>query len=67
MSDRVQESDVMWCPLNFSDTPPPAANEIIDAERVDAMLAVVNQRFCARNAIDPLMRIPMIDLLKGNG
>ena len=31
-----------WCPLNFRDEPP-RAEDVLDAERVDAMLALSNR------------------------
>lgn len=43
--DAVRASaggDVTWCPLNFEDTPP-EAHDVLDAERVDLMLALINR------------------------
>lgn len=43
--------EVTWCPLNF-ESDPPRAEDVLDAERVDRMLALVNRRASA----DPLRR-----------
>jgi len=49
---------VTYCPLNFVERPPAPA-DVLDAERVDQILAVVNQRFCQRHGDDPLVRHPI--------
>ncbi len=51
---RVPGGDVTWCPLNFRDGPP-APEDVLDAERVDVMLALVNRRASDR----PLRRVAL--------
>jgi hypothetical protein len=46
---RGSTGDVTWCPLNFTDTPPRSAS-VLDAERVDQMLSLVNLRFAGDEA-----------------
>lgn len=52
---RVSGGDVACCPLNFARRPPTPA-EVLDAGRVDELLALVNRRHAERNALDPLGR-----------
>ncbi|MFK7987537.1 MAG: YkgJ family cysteine cluster protein [Sandaracinaceae bacterium] len=40
---RAADAEVTWCPLNFEDVTP-AADDILDAERVDVVLAVINRQ-----------------------
>lgn len=40
---RTAQGDVTWCPLNYT-ARPPAPEDILDAERVDQILAVVARR-----------------------
>ena len=50
--------DVTCCPLNFqSQRPSPA--DILDAERVDQMLALVNLAHARDRGLDPLARQPL--------
>ncbi len=57
--------DLCWCPLNFT-LAPPAGEDVLDADRVDQMLAMVNQDFVGRSAgdrpLDPLSRTPLSTL-----
>jgi hypothetical protein len=41
---RTSAGDITHCPLNFS-TDPPRSADVLDAGRVDQMLALVNQRY----------------------
>lgn len=41
---RATSGDVTWCPLNYT-TASPRAEDVLDADRVDQLLAVVNLRF----------------------
>lgn len=43
---RTERGDVTWCPLNFTHAPP-EAEDVLDADRIDQMLALVNRRFVA--------------------
>lgn len=52
--------DVVWCPLNFVDAAP-RPDDVLDAERVDVMVALVNRRY----AQDPLRRTPIRAILSG--
>ncbi|HEX4353427.1 MAG TPA: YkgJ family cysteine cluster protein [Polyangiales bacterium] len=49
---RAGSGDVTHCPLNYTERAP-AAEDVLDAERVDVILAVVNARFCASEGRDP--------------
>jgi Fe-S-cluster containining protein len=40
---RTPQGDVVWCPLNYGERPP-APEDVLDAERVDQILAVVARR-----------------------
>ncbi len=48
---RTPDGDVTWCPLNYQ-TRGPAPDDVLDAERVDVLLALVNRRASA----EPLRR-----------
>jgi Fe-S-cluster containining protein len=52
---RVNTGEVTHCPLNFTQREPALA-EVIDAERVDQILAVVNQRHSLARGLDPMQR-----------
>lgn len=52
--------DVTWCPLNYSERAPSAA-DVLDAERVDVLLALVNRRATDR----PLARTSLALLARG--
>jgi hypothetical protein len=59
---RTQSSAVTVCPLNFQTEDPPAG-AILDAERVDQLLALINQRHAAADGASPLYRAPLRELL----
>lgn len=59
MASAAGGAEVTWCPLNFADGPP-APEEVLDAERVDVMLALINRRV----ARDPLRRTPLRALVR---
>jgi Fe-S-cluster containining protein len=52
---------VTHCSLNYT-AATPAGEDVLDAERVDLILAVVNARFCAATGIDPESRIALSEL-----
>ncbi len=55
-------NDVSVCALNFTERPP-TADEILDAERILALLVTVDRRFRqAAELPDDLQRIPLRDL-----
>jgi len=56
--DLGQRGQATWCPLNFTERAPAGA-DVLDAELVDQLLAVVNQRYCAATGEDPLARIAL--------
>jgi Fe-S-cluster containining protein len=58
--------DVTHCSLNYTASPP-AGEDVVDAERVDLILAVVNARLCASTGIDPESRIALSDLAEEAG
>jgi hypothetical protein len=43
---RIKGGEVTWCPLNYTDTAP-RGEDVLDAERVDQILAVVTRRHVA--------------------
>lgn len=61
---RMPRGAVTHCPLNFT-AAPPKAEDVLDAERVDELLAVVAQRFALANAADPNERTALAELALG--
>lgn len=57
---RVAGGAVTWCPLNYTDAEP-RAEDVLDAERVDQILAVVTRRHVA-HAEEALVRVALSDL-----
>jgi hypothetical protein len=53
--------DLTWCPLNFEDRPP-RAGDVLDAERVDTMLALVDRRDDGA----PGERVSLVELARGD-
>ena len=53
--ERLPSGDVTCCPLNFSERVP-AAQDVLDAERVDQLLGLVNVRYSAAGGDDPARR-----------
>ena len=49
---------VVWCPLNFRETPPDA-EDVLEAERVDVALAHLTRAFADARAEDPLARVEL--------
>lgn len=60
---RVLQGDVSTCTLNYTERAPTAA-EILDAEKVLALLVTVDQRFRARAGLSPgpELRVPLLAL-----
>ena len=58
------KGDATWCPLNFGERMP-AGEDVLDAELVDRLLAVVNQRFSSSAGVDAMARVAMRDLAAG--
>jgi hypothetical protein len=52
-----ESGEVTWCPLNYGERGPEAA-DVLDAERVDVLLALVNRRASER----PLARTSLVVL-----
>ena len=55
---RAGGADVTWCPLNYQ-AAPPGAQDVLDAERVDQILALVNHRYAAERGLEPLERVAL--------
>jgi uncharacterized protein len=55
---RAGQGDVTWCPLNYRGEPP-RPEDVLEAERVDQLLALVQQRYAAEQRVDPLARIAL--------
>jgi Fe-S-cluster containining protein len=53
--ERLANGDVTCCPLNFVDQVP-AAQDVLDAERVDQLLGLVNLRFSQATGDEPTRR-----------
>lgn len=62
--DLGERGAVTWCPLNFAEAPP-GPGEVLDAELVDRLLAVVNRRHCAGTGEEPLERIALDAIAAG--
>lgn len=58
---RSSAGEVTHCPLNFTEREPEAAH-VLDAERVDQILALVNVRFAREHGLDPEARHPLREL-----
>lgn len=58
---RTSTGEVTHCPLNFTHAAP-LAEDVLDAERVDTLLAVVNSRFATVHALAALVRHSISDL-----
>jgi Fe-S-cluster containining protein len=58
---RTSTGEVTHCPLNFAASPPTAA-DVLDAERVDQILALVNRRFSDAHGLDPELRYSLSQL-----
>lgn len=56
---RAAGAEVTWCPLNFEDVTP-SADDILDAERVDVVLALINRQVSET----PLRRTPIDELVE---
>lgn len=57
---RTKAGDVTWCPLNYGDAEP-RGEDVLDAERVDQILALVTRRHVA-SADDALVRVTLSEL-----
>jgi len=57
--------DVAWCDLNFLNRPP-KTEDVLDAERINTILAVVNRRWAQERDVDPLERVPLRTLAAGS-
>jgi len=56
---RAEGGEITWCPLNF-EADPPEPDDVLDAERVDLILAMLNRR----EAAEPLRRTPIQTLIR---
>jgi hypothetical protein len=55
---RAGDGDVTWCPLNYRGAAP-RPEDVLEAERVNELLALVNRRHAAEQQCDPLGRIAL--------
>lgn len=53
--------EITYCPLNYTAAPPRAA-DVLDAERVDQMLAIVNHRFATTRGMQSETRTAIGEL-----
>ena len=58
---RTNTGDVTHCPLNFTHAAP-ASPDVLDAERVDQLLAVVNHRFARSHGLGSEVRDSISDI-----
>jgi hypothetical protein len=58
---RTDTGEVTHCPLNFTQAAPLGA-DVLDAERVDQLLAVVNHRYAIRHGLPPQVRHSISDI-----
>ena len=58
---KVGQGTVTYCPLNYQDAPP-TGPDVLDAERVDQILAVVSHRFAESSGEDPGQRTAISQL-----
>ncbi|MEM9068528.1 MAG: YkgJ family cysteine cluster protein [Myxococcota bacterium] len=54
----LEDRDLTWCPLNFTERPPNVP-DVLDAARADEALAQINRHFCTERGIDPLWRVSL--------
>ena len=58
---RTSRGEITYCPLNFTGAQPGAA-DVLDAERVDQLLAIVSVRYAHAHGLDPAARTSLSDL-----
>jgi len=59
---RLTNGVVTVCPLNFT-TQTPAATDVLDAERIDQILAVLNHRHSQQHGLDPARRWSLAEIV----
>ena len=58
---RIPRGEITYCPLNFT-AAGPSGPDVLDAERVDQLLALVNLRYAEEQGIPPGTRTALTDL-----
>lgn len=58
---RSPRGEITYCPLNFTEAAP-VSSDVLDAERVDQLLALVNLRFAEAHGLDPEARTALTAL-----
>ena len=58
-------SQIVACPLNYTERTP-RAEEMLNADMLNTLLALVNQRDCDETGGDPELRSPLTDLAAGD-
>jgi Fe-S-cluster containining protein len=61
---RLANGEVTHCPLNFGERAPAAA-DVLDAERVDQLLGLVNLRFARASGEEPERRYAISEIAAG--
>ncbi|MFT3923612.1 MAG: YkgJ family cysteine cluster protein [Myxococcales bacterium] len=56
--------EITYCPLNYTEQAPGAA-DVLDAERVDQLLAIVNHRFALARGVSAEQRTSISELAQG--
>ncbi len=60
---RDKGDALTWCPLNFEERAP-RPEDVLDAARLDVMLALSNREHTARTGSDPERRTSLLDLAR---
>jgi hypothetical protein len=61
---RLPNGEMTHCPLNYTSSAP-GRDDVLDAERVDTILAVVDARYTATSSVDPSARHALSELARG--
>ena len=60
---RAGDAEITWCPLNFTQAGP-EGEDVLDAERVDQMLAIINHQQAEQAGTDASERTPLLTLAR---
>jgi uncharacterized protein len=55
---RLGEDGISWCRLNFTEAVP-EPRDVLDAELVDTLVGLANQKHCSDRSTDPLGRVTL--------
>ncbi len=63
LANGDEGSDIVWCPLNFNETPP-NGSDVLDAGRLDEMLALINLHHVGGDRQAALERVSLDTLVE---